>query len=128
MKQKDKAIIELELRSISKFGVDELVLYPGLENEKIKDKVNDLINRCIDDFIILVQRSSAKKDFQQAISRGLSYFETLGYNLDTEDRERVCGYFEEIMDAVGLESSGGILNEWMYGFDITKTGTSHDLA
>ena len=63
MKQKDKAIIELELRSISKFGVDELVLYPGLENEKIKDKVSDLINRCIDDFIIIVQGVVIRKIF-----------------------------------------------------------------
>ena len=36
---------------------------------------------------------------------------------DTEDRERVCHYFEELMSLVGLESSGEILNTVMYGFN-----------
>ena len=37
------------------------------------------------------------------------------YNLDTEDREYICGYFEKIMDAIEMESSGGVLNQWLYG-------------
>ena len=36
---------------------------------------------------------------------------------DTEDREQACAYLERIMDCVGLESSNGLLNNWMYGFD-----------
>ena len=38
-------------------------------------------------------------------------------DLDTEDRERVCSYFEELMNIVKLESSEGQLNKFMYGFD-----------
>jgi len=34
---------------------------------------------------------------------------------DTEDRERICDYLVEIMDIVGLESSDGLLNSFMYG-------------
>ncbi|NOU62328.1 DUF4844 domain-containing protein, partial [Marinifilum caeruleilacunae] len=34
-----------------------------------------------------------------------------------EDRERICCYFEELMDIVGLESSDGQLNDFMYGFN-----------
>ena len=37
---------------------------------------------------------------------------------DTEERERFCGYLEEIMDIVGIESSDGLLNGWLYGFDL----------
>ena len=37
--------------------------------------------------------------------------------LDTEDRERVSTYFEELMDIVGLQSSDGKLNQFIYGFD-----------
>ncbi|WP_051235208.1 DUF4844 domain-containing protein [Lysobacter sp. HA18] len=37
--------------------------------------------------------------------------------LDTEDAERVATVFEELLEASGLESSGGALNQWMYGFD-----------
>lgn len=36
---------------------------------------------------------------------------------DTEDRARAATYFEEIMECIGLESSEGLLNEFVYGFD-----------
>jgi hypothetical protein len=36
---------------------------------------------------------------------------------DTEEREAVCAYCERIMDALEIESSEGILNNWLYGFD-----------
>lgn len=35
--------------------------------------------------------------------------------VDTEDRERICRYMEEIMDILGIESSDGVLNRWLYG-------------
>jgi hypothetical protein len=39
----------------------------------------------------------------------------LGY--DSEDRERILLYFQEIMDIVELQSSNGQLNDFYYGFD-----------
>jgi hypothetical protein len=59
-------------------------------------------------------------EYQNAIKIGLDRFSDLYLKLDTEDRERVCSYFEELMDIVGLESSGGHLNDFMYGFNPTK--------
>jgi hypothetical protein len=128
MKPKEKAIEALQhLRLEKKFMADESTFYPGLENESIRGRITDLINRGVDEFISVVKSNGTEKDFQQAIGKGLSYFEILDYSLDTEDRERVCGYFEEMMDAVGLESSGGILNRWRLvqtqGIDITVTNT-----
>jgi hypothetical protein len=57
--------------------------------------------------------------YQDKIKIGLKRFGDIYINLDTEDRERVCHYFEELMDIVGLESSDGHLNNFMYGFDPT---------
>lgn len=37
--------------------------------------------------------------------------------LDTEDAERVASAFEAMLEPLGLTSSEGILNTWMYGFD-----------
>jgi Domain of unknown function (DUF4844) len=34
---------------------------------------------------------------------------------DTEDREQLMRYLEEIMDNLGIESSDGQLSRWMYG-------------
>jgi hypothetical protein len=39
---------------------------------------------------------------------------------DSEERDRILSYLEEIMEILGIESSHGLLNEWRYGFD------SHD--
>jgi hypothetical protein len=35
--------------------------------------------------------------------------------IDTEDREQLLRYLEDIMDIVGIASSDGLLNKWMYG-------------
>ena len=37
--------------------------------------------------------------------------------LDTEDAEHVAGLFEQMLDVLGIHSSEGILNDWLYGFD-----------
>jgi hypothetical protein len=40
---------------------------------------------------------------------------------DTEDRERAAKYSEQVMRMLGIGSSDGLLNRWMYG---TVLGTS----
>ena len=70
----------------------------------------------ITDKRIIFEGEKAGKN-QEKIKIGLSRFAEVYMELDTEDRERVCTYFEELMDIVGLESSSGQLNKFMYGFD-----------
>jgi hypothetical protein len=36
---------------------------------------------------------------------------------DTEEKEQACGYCERVMEILNIESSDGLLNEWLYGFD-----------
>ena len=38
-------------------------------------------------------------------------------SLDTEDAEKVASAFEAMLEPLGLHSSEGILNTWLYGFD-----------
>ena len=49
-----------------------------------------------------------------------SKYSKIYLELDTENRERICTYYEELMDIVGLESSEGLLNEFMYDFDFSE--------
>lgn len=63
---------------------------------------------------IPLKKNIKKKKF------GLDRFSDIYIDLDTEDRERVCSYFEGLMDIVELESSWGQLNNFMYGFDPTE--------
>jgi hypothetical protein len=117
-----QAINNLEaFKTKSKFEPDTIrMFYPGVADPALKPTLTELINKAADDFIeVAKDKEPTENKFQQKISVGLSRFTPLYLELDTEDRERVCTYFEELMDIVGLESSGGRLNEWMYGFDPT---------
>lgn len=101
-----------------KFIEDSTTFYPGIADETMRPALTKKINAAADDFMQLSQEvNTSDTDYQEAIKKGLERFVEDYVNLDTEDRERICLYFEELMDIVGLESSGGHLNKFMYGFD-----------
>lgn len=104
-----------EIIAKPKFGEEKEIFYPGLEKIEMKGQLTELINLSIEEFIVEVQKGSSDVEFQKIIFSGLNRFDS--YDLDTEDRERICGYYEEIMDAIELQSSGGVINKWLYGFD-----------
>jgi hypothetical protein len=110
-----------EFKSKEKFLKDDKLFYPGIGDSKLKPILTEKINLALDDFKKLAEKgNSTDKEYQNAIKIGLERFSELYLLLDTEDRERICSYFEELMDIVGLESSDGHLNNFMYGFDPTK--------
>ena len=110
-----------EFRSKEKFIQDDKLFYPGVGEPSLKHVLTEKINLAADDFKKLADKGNATdKEYQNTIKVGLDRFFDLYLQLDTEDRERVCSYFEELMDIVGLDSSGGHLNNFMYGFDPNK--------
>lgn len=110
-----------EFHNKEKFLEDNKSFYPGIGNPKLLPILTLKINEACEDFKNISQKQNpTEKDYQEKIKIGLERFSDLYLELDTEDRERICTYFEELMDIVGLESSGGHLNDFMYGFDLTK--------
>ncbi len=110
-----------EFKSKEKILQDDKLFYPGIGDPNLKPVLTEKINLAADDFKKLADKGNATdKEYQNAIKNGLERFTDLYLQLDTEDRERVCSYFEELMDIIGLESSGGHLNNFMYGFQIEK--------
>ena len=110
-----------EFISKEKFLPDSKIFYLGIGDEKLKPILTELINESAKDFQnIAVKGIASDNDYQNAIEKGLNRFSKIYLELDTENRERICTYFEELMDIVGLESSGGLLNEFMYGFDFSE--------
>ncbi|MGG6232427.1 DUF4844 domain-containing protein [Tenacibaculum sp. SDUM215027] len=92
--------------------------YPGIADEKMRPVLTEKINKIATDFKTVVESEKpTDKKYQQKIGIGLSRFAKIYLELDTEDRERVCSYIEELMDIVELESSNGQLNKFMYGLD-----------
>ena len=110
-----------EFEKKAKFIEDETHFYPGIGNPKLLSTLTDRINKACEDFKSVSQSENpTDKIYQEKIKIGLERFSDLYLELDTEDRERICHYFEELMDIVGLESSDGLLNDFMYGFDPSK--------
>ena len=110
-----------EFKAKEKFVEDSTIFYPGIADATMRPVLTAKINLAADDFKALAETGSATdKEYQDKIKIGLQRFADVYINLDTEDRERVCHYFEELMDIVGLESSNGQLNEFNYGFNMIK--------
>ncbi|WGH76266.1 DUF4844 domain-containing protein [Tenacibaculum tangerinum] len=92
--------------------------YPGISDEKMRPIFTEKINEIASDFKNVVESENpTDKDYQKQIAIGLSRFKENYLELDTEDREMVCAYIEQLMNIVGLESSNGQLNKFIYGFD-----------
>jgi hypothetical protein len=121
IKTPDNAMTKFEeFINKEKFLQDDKLFYPGIGDPNLKPVLTKRINLAADDFKKLDDKGNATdKEYQNAIKVGLDRFADFYLQLDTEDRERVCSYFEELMDIVGLESSGEHLNNFMYGFDPT---------
>jgi len=122
--QKQNKTESLEMKKFEAFKAKEKFIedadnmYPGIGDKKLKPILTQKINLAATDFEVLAEKGNASvKDYQNAIKKGLSRFKTIYQSIDTEDRERICTYFEELMDIVGLESSGGHLNHFIYGFN-----------
>lgn len=110
-----------KFKSKEKFVEDNSIPYPGIADPSMKPVLTAKINLAADDFKALAETGKATdKAYQKKIKIGLQRFYDVYILPDTEDRERVCLYFEELMDIVGLESSNCLLNIFVYGFDPTK--------
>jgi hypothetical protein len=122
LKTPENAMPKFEaFKSKEKFLQDDKLFYPGIGDPKLKSILTEKINLVAEDFEKLAEKGSlTDKEYQNAIKNGLMRFSDIYLQLDTEDRERVCSYVEELMDIVGLESSDGHLNNFMYGFDPNK--------
>lgn len=101
------AVLRLQLlRAAQKFGPAP-PFYTGIRDEAA-------VNALIDRIEAELKNRPTKQFVLGEFSAALNELDPPG---DTEDRERVCMYLEQIMNIVGLESSDGLLNTWPYGFD-----------
>ncbi len=110
-----------EFKAKAKFTEDNTIPYPGLSDKNLLPTVNEKINLIAEDFkTVAAKETATEKDYQDKIEIGLRRFSDVYLQLDTGDRERICTYVEELMDIVGLKSSDGYLNNFMYDFDPMK--------
>lgn len=99
----------------SKDNFVEEGIYTGVHDPVLRENLNRELNETIKNFIEAVVDGATKERYIILLRDSIGKFDRI--MLDTEDAERVALNFEKIMDCIGLDSSDGVLNEWMYGFD-----------
>jgi hypothetical protein len=120
MKTPDNAVDKFEkFIAKEKFVEDSTIHYPGIMDEKMRPLFSERINKIAINFKkVALSDTPTDEDYLLEIKKGLGYFSDM-YS-DSEDQERIANYIEELMNIVGLETSEGQLNNFVYGFDPTK--------
>ena len=99
------------LHSESKFQAEGM--YPGAPDEDIRVNSERIVNEMLDGLQAGLHQSPRKSYVIAQFLEMLKCFE----HDDTEEREQACRYCERVMDILHIESSDGLLNKWLYGFD-----------
>ncbi len=116
----DDALARLaKFRAEPKFGPEDISAerplgYVGYLPPEERPAAEAALNSLIDRVMAIVKTNPRKS---LVLNEFKSSFEFFRYS-DTEDRERFCSYLEDIMDAVGMKSSDGVINKLMYGFNL----------
>ena len=95
-----------------KFKKDPALYYPGAPSEQIRKKAEASLNKLVDKLILNIKSNPYKEYVLKEFKIMLQDFN----DYDSEERDRICSYCEEIMDIFQIESSDGLLMEWRYGF------------
>lgn len=87
--------------------------YPGAPTPEIRIESERNVNKMISRLRSELPKNPTKTYVISEFLLMLKDFE----GADTEEREHAAGYCEEVMTILGIESSDGALNTWLYGFD-----------
>ena len=101
-----------ELRRTPKFVDEPGTIYNGMRPESDRLAAEYELNGLIDLLINSPGEALKRSMVLAAIARALRTFP----GSDTEDCDRMCRYMREVLDVLGIESSGGLLIRWRYGW------------
>jgi hypothetical protein len=100
-----------ELRARTKYVGMPGAVYSGMRPESSRLRAEEQLNRLIDRLRDGLPSKPSKQFVLAEFARTMGEFEAT----DTEDREQLLRYLEQIMDILGISSSDGLLNRWLYG-------------
>ncbi len=101
------------LLAVPKFQPDRSVLYSRAPSEDTRVECQEHINGLLGRLLNLPGESMSVDVVFRELKRTLRHLDTY----DSGERDRICHYLEQIMDILGIQGSGGLLNTWRYGFD-----------
>jgi hypothetical protein len=91
-------------------------LYTGVDDPALRERLNATIHECVRAVAQAAKGGAQPNQVNALIKKSIWRVPREG--LDTDDAERYAAGYEAILDALGIESSDGVLNDWMYGFDV----------
>jgi hypothetical protein len=91
-------------------------IYTGVKDPAIRARLNSNIHDCVRSAEAAARNGAAPDEIIALIK--VSIWRIPRTELDTEDAEHYALGYEAILDALEIESSNGVLNDWMYGFDV----------
>ena len=103
----------LKLKSQKKFIKDSSVFYFGAPDELTRLKAEKAINSALVKLIDSPSDNLTEKEFWVTLENAAKQLA----QMDSEEMERGMSYMEDIMEIYKIDSSGGRLNKWRYGFE-----------
>jgi hypothetical protein len=105
-----------QLAGKDNFGADPAALYTGVQDPVARAEMNAKFDHAVELLITAASNGAQTSEYLAIIDEQINTFDR--ESLDTEDAEHLASNFELAMDCLGIESSDGILNNWMYGFNV----------
>ena len=90
-------------------------LYTGVSDPVLRARLNSQVDAAVEALAVAAGKKATSSQLVEIFKYHLLAIDR--DELETEDAEHVAGVFEQMLDALSIESSGGALNTWMYGFD-----------
>jgi hypothetical protein len=97
------------------FAAEHKGLYTGVRDPMLRARLNSQVDSAAKALALASERKATPGQLLEILKSHLLAIDRDA--LETEDAEHVAGMFEQMLDALGIASSGGALNTWMYGFD-----------
>lgn len=102
-----------ELRAQSKFHeyMAPPMHYPGAPNDAVRLEAQALVDGIIDELVATLPRQPRKSQVLATFKRRIAPAQFW----DTEERERIAAYLDEIMTVAGMNGSNDLINVWLRG-------------
>lgn len=99
------------LKAQPKFVDEPGTIYNGMRPEQERRIAEALVDRLIETFILEYSKLNTRRWVSQQFTQALKRFN--GH--DTEDRERMCTYVQQIAEILEIETPRRLLTFWLYG-------------
>lgn len=102
------------LLSERKFAQHDPTFYPGAMNERSRAEAQLHVDRLLVTLIRELPQKPKRSFVMKSCKMAMANFDTI----ESEERDRFAHYLRELMNIVGVNAPGELLNVWRYGLPV----------